>query len=80
MLNWIQLLVAHKPHLPDVGPDRTRWPRSHFHLVGAIWSCAQRAVVTESDSAIVWYDYDKLKKCDPGVEAREAIWRRIPEL
>jgi acyl-CoA thioesterase FadM len=73
----IQLLVAHKVHLPEASLDRNEWPKSHFHLAGTIWSCAQRAIVTDSDSVIVWYDYDKLRKCDPGAESREAVWRRI---
>jgi len=70
------LLVAHKPH--HLGPDSSRrLPRTHFHLAGAVWSYAQRRIVTECDSVLVWYDYDKLAKCDPGEEARRALERRM---
>jgi hypothetical protein len=34
-------------------------------------------VVTDSDSEIVWFDYDTQKKCDPGLENRQAIWKRV---
>ena len=72
------LLVAHKPHL---GRHHTASPRrqgkTSFFMAGAIWSYAQRRIVTESDSVLVWYDYDKLTKCDPGEAARAAIRRRM---
>ncbi|KAI0766151.1 Thioesterase/thiol ester dehydrase-isomerase [Trametes elegans] len=80
------LLVAHQPH---PGPLHTsskvnsptvttgRQARTHFHVKGAIWSYAQRRIVTESDSVVVWYDYDKLTKCDPGEAARAVVQRRM---
>ncbi|OBZ73730.1 hypothetical protein A0H81_06230 [Grifola frondosa] len=80
------LLVAHKPH---PGPlfssskahsedvNAKRLPKTHFHVMGAIWSYAQRRIVTECDSVLVWYDYDKLAKCDPGMEARAVLHRRM---
>ncbi|EIW59770.1 Thioesterase/thiol ester dehydrase-isomerase [Trametes versicolor FP-101664 SS1] len=80
------LLVAHKPHpgplytssKVDSPEVRTRrQAKTHFHVMGAIWSYAQRKIVTESDSVLVWYDYDKLAKCDPGEEARAVIQRRM---
>ncbi|KAI0741803.1 HotDog domain-containing protein, partial [Daedaleopsis nitida] len=72
------LLVAHQPHLGSTsrtGPSRQA--KTHFYVKGAMWSYAQRRVVTESDSVLVWYDYDKLAKCDPGEEAKAAIMRRM---
>ncbi len=80
------LLVAHKPHpgplytssRGDSPEVRTRrQAKTHFHVMGAIWSYAQRKIVTESDSVLVWYDYDRLAKCDPGEEARAVIQRRM---
>lgn len=78
------LLVAHKPH---VGPTRSsstehsgtssRTPKTHFHVMGAIYSYSQRRIVTESDSVLVWYDYDRLTKCDPGEEAQRILQRRM---
>lgn len=67
------LLVAHKPH---PGPNNGQGKTSFF-VAGAIWSYAQRRIVTESDSVLVWYDYDKLSKCDPGEAAKAAIRRRM---
>ncbi|KAI9062748.1 Thioesterase/thiol ester dehydrase-isomerase [Trametes sanguinea] len=80
------LLVAHKPHpgplhsssqvdSPEV--NTRRQARTHFHVKAAMWSYAQRRIVTESDSVLVWYDYDKLAKCDPGEEVRAVIQRRM---
>ena len=75
------LLVAHKPHrgpVVRVGSDAPhRQAKTHFHVMGAIWSYAQRRIVTESDSVLVWYDYDRLAKCDPGEAARAMIERRM---
>ena len=65
------LLVAHRLY---AGP---RPARTHFFMAGAIWSYAQRRIVTESDSVLVWYDYDRLAKCDPGEAARAVIERRM---
>ncbi|TFK78370.1 Thioesterase/thiol ester dehydrase-isomerase [Polyporus arcularius HHB13444] len=75
------LLVAHKPHRGSasrVGSDvSARQAKTHFHVMGAIWSYAQRRIVTESDSVLVWYDYDRLTKCDPGEAAVAMIERRM---
>ena len=71
------LLVAHQPHIPQTLRDSARPTKTHFHVKGAIWSYAQRRVVTESDSVLVWYDYEKLSKCDPGEAAKAAIRRRM---
>ena len=74
------LLVAHKPHTGPPLPratDKKPLPPTHFYLKGVIWSCSQGKIVTECDSVIVWYDYDKLKKCDPGPEALEILKRRM---
>ncbi|KAI0675625.1 Thioesterase/thiol ester dehydrase-isomerase [Trametes maxima] len=80
------LLVAHKPHPGPLhtssrvnSPEVTtrRQAKTHFHVMGAIWSYGQRRIVTESDSVLVWYDYDRLVKCDPGEVARAAIERRM---
>lgn len=43
--------------------------RTQFMLSAAAYSCAQQAIVADSEGVIVWYDYDSLKKCDPGDEA-----------
>ncbi|KAI8996486.1 Thioesterase/thiol ester dehydrase-isomerase [Trametes punicea] len=80
------LLIAHKLHPGPLrtsskvdGPEVTsrRQAKTHFHIMGAIWSYAQRRIVTEADSMLVWYDFDKLVKCDPGEEARAVIQRRM---
>ena len=71
------LLVAHQPHTGTSADPAKRLPKTHFHLKGAVWSYAQRRIVTTCDSVLVWYDYDKLAKCDPGEEARRVLERRI---
>ncbi|OCH96302.1 Thioesterase/thiol ester dehydrase-isomerase [Obba rivulosa] len=67
------LLVAHKVHTGL----RAKAPRTHFHFAGAIYSYAQQRVVTTCDSVLVWYDYDKLVKCDPGQKIEKILARRI---
>ena len=87
------LLIAHKPHAGPLrsashtqsGPDTVpaspsaayKLAKTHFHCLAVAWSFAQRRIVTESDSVLVWYDYDKLAKCNPGEEALQALERRI---
>jgi len=65
------LLIAHRPH--DSHP-------THFASAGIIWSYAQKTVVATSDSTLVWYDYDRLKKCDPGEAKRSVLDQKIQTL
>jgi len=65
------LLIAHKPHDSHT---------MHFANAGIIWSFAQRAIVATSDSTLVWYDYDRLKKCDPGEAKRTLLENRMQRL
>lgn len=86
------LLIAHKPHAGPLGAathtetgaatdsDATRKRRlanTHFHVMAVAWSYRQRRIVTESDSVLVWYDYDKLAKCNPGEEALRVLHGRM---
>ncbi|KAG0697945.1 HotDog domain-containing protein [Suillus ampliporus] len=57
------LLIGHKPMISS--------SRTHFTLNAVLYSYSQQAIVADSDSVLVWYDYDNLKKCDPGDDA----WR-----
>ncbi|KAG6334167.1 hypothetical protein ID866_4914 [Astraeus odoratus] len=57
------LLVGHKAIVSS--------SRTQFILSAVLYSYAQQKVVADSEGVIVWYDYDKLRKCDPGDEA----WR-----
>jgi hypothetical protein len=49
--------------------------RTEFNLEALAYSLAQRMIVARSDSVIVWYDYDRLQKCDPGDEAWDVLNR-----
>ena len=49
----------------------------YLHVLAVAWSYAQRRIVTESDSVLVWYDYDKLAKCNPGDDARRVLEGRM---
>jgi len=62
------LLIGHKAILSS--------SRTQFILAAAAYSYAQQTVVADSEGAFVWYDYDKLKKCDPGDEA----WKVLREM
>jgi acyl-CoA thioesterase FadM len=57
------LLIGHKPIISS--------SRTQFTLNAVLYSYAQQAVVADSDSVLVWYDYDSLRKCDPG----DDTWR-----
>ena len=74
--NWLicsQLLIAHKPYFPTSVSQL----RFHFNCRATIYSYSQQAIVVESDSELVWYDYDKLKKCNPGPEAWGAVMGQV---
>ncbi|EIN06231.1 Thioesterase/thiol ester dehydrase-isomerase [Punctularia strigosozonata HHB-11173 SS5] len=77
------LLIGHKPHIlitkshDDAKPHAISASKTHFHVAAAAYSYSQRAIVAESDSVLVWYDYDKLRKCDPGQQARDVVMGRI---
>ena len=49
---------------------------TQFTLAAALYSYAQQNVVADSESTIAWYDYDKLRKCNPGDEA----WRVLRDV
>jgi len=67
-LTILQLLVGHKAIVSS--------SRTQFALAAALYSYTQQRVVADSESTIVWYDYDKLRKCDPGDEA----WRVLRDV
>ncbi|KAF8141427.1 Thioesterase/thiol ester dehydrase-isomerase [Boletus edulis] len=50
--------------------------RTQFILAAAAYSYAQQRIVADSEGVFVWYDYDSLKKCDPG----DAAWRVLKEV
>ncbi|KAH7905064.1 HotDog domain-containing protein [Hygrophoropsis aurantiaca] len=76
------LLIGHKAVLPESNPSAstpTKSSRTSFRLSAVAYSYAQRAIVADSDSVIVWYDYDKLTKCDPGERAWMVLRDRVGE-
>jgi len=70
------LLVAYRPRPPSSAASAKTDPAS-FHLTASAYSLSQRAFVAHSNEEMVWYDYDKLKKCDPGEKVRDAVWSMI---
>ncbi|KAK7038713.1 hypothetical protein VNI00_010597 [Paramarasmius palmivorus] len=67
------LLISHKPYIPQVDA-RKRIDSSELHLTSSIFSITQGAFVAHANEIVVWYDYDKLKKCDPGEEYKTIVW------
>lgn len=64
-------------HVSARPSDAYKLAKTHFHCLAVAWSYSQRRIVTESDSILVWYDYDKLAKCNPGEAVLQALERRI---
>ena len=50
---------------------------STFDVTASAYSLAQEAFVAHTKEAIAWYDYDKLKKCNPDEKAIEFLRRRV---
>ncbi|PPQ99244.1 hypothetical protein CVT26_014100 [Gymnopilus dilepis] len=67
------LLIGYKPLPPpeDHSDDAT------FFVTGSAYSLTQKAFVAHSKESLVWYDYDILKKCDPGEKAKEILCSRV---
>jgi len=63
------LLIGHKPSISS--------SQTEFNLHATAYSYAQSAIVAESKCVTVWYDYDTLRKCDPGEEAWTVVKGRI---
>ncbi|KAG1801741.1 HotDog domain-containing protein [Suillus subaureus] len=57
------LLIGQRP---TVSSSRTQ-----FTLNAVLYSYSQQAIVADSVGVLVWYDYDSLRKCNPG----EDTWR-----
>jgi hypothetical protein len=45
--------------------------------MASAYSLAQKAFVAHSKEALVWYDYNKLEKCDPGERAKDVVRGRV---
>jgi hypothetical protein len=56
---------------------RSGTSKSEFGLSAVAYSLAQRAIVTEADEVVVWYDYDRLCKCEPDEHTMEVLARRM---
>lgn len=73
------LLIGYRP-LPTPPPSanyhRTD-DNSTFHVAASAFSLTQGKMVAHSKEALVWYNYDVGRKCDPGEEARGVVRRRM---
>ncbi|KAF8184454.1 Thioesterase/thiol ester dehydrase-isomerase, partial [Pholiota molesta] len=67
------LLIGYRP-LPPTEPHHDT---ATFHVQASAYSLSQKAFVAHSKEALVWYDYDRLKKCDPGEEAKAVLFGRV---
>ena len=50
---------------------------STFYVAASAFSLAQGKMAAHSKEALVWYNYDVGRKCDPGEEARGVVRRRM---
>ncbi|KIY65786.1 Thioesterase/thiol ester dehydrase-isomerase [Cylindrobasidium torrendii FP15055 ss-10] len=65
------LLLAHRPVQADVADDP-----AVLRLSAAAYSLKQGKLVAESNEEVVWYDYDRLRKCTPEDSHLDAVWGR----
>jgi len=66
------LLIGYK-----VLPFEDERDLSTFHVTGSAYSLVQKAFVAHTKEAIVWYDYDRLEKCDPEDKAMAFLRRKV---
>ncbi|KAJ3511717.1 hypothetical protein NLJ89_g3935 [Agrocybe chaxingu] len=67
------LLIGYRP--VPLASDHT--DVATFHAAASAYSLSQKAFVAHTKEALVWYDYDTLKKCHPGERALEVLWGRV---
>ena len=48
-----------------------------FQVVASAYSLAMKRFVAHSKETLVWYDYDKLRKCSPPKDVAHIIASRI---
>jgi hypothetical protein len=68
-----QLLIGYKPVLP-LAEDKL--DGATFEVKASAYSITQQEFVAHSRESLVWYDYDQLRKCDPGEQARKVVFGR----
>ncbi|KAF8702914.1 hypothetical protein AX14_014304 [Amanita brunnescens Koide BX004] len=68
------LIIGYQPNISseDAEDDPTT-----LSVTAKAYSLRQQAFVATSNEVLVWYDYDKLKKCDPGDRIRDIVRNRI---
>ncbi|KAG6868055.1 hypothetical protein C0993_007914 [Termitomyces sp. T159_Od127] len=76
ILKSIELLIGYRPKDPssDVNVDNDP---SVLNVTASAYSISQQAIVATSNEALVWYDYDRLKKCVPNEEMQSVIFGRM---
>lgn len=75
----MQLLVAHRPLEKGViiQGEEERDPGA-VYLSASAYSLNQSAFVAHSSEVCVWYDYAKLKRCNPEARYLDAVYKRGP--
>jgi hypothetical protein len=68
----LQLLIGYK-----VLPFEDECDLSTFHVTGSAYSLVQKTFVAHTKETIVWYDYDRLKKCNPEDIAIDFLRRKV---
>jgi hypothetical protein len=72
-----QLLIGYRVKPSKETPSNAREDPATFYVSGSAYSLQQKAFVAFSNEALVWYDYDNLKKCDPGEEIRNILFQNV---
>ena len=75
----MQLLISHKPIQPELSPNSQQEgvkppDPAVLLLTSSAFSVTQQAFVAHCSEALVWYDYERLRKCIPGKEYFDAVW------
>ncbi|KAF9068414.1 hypothetical protein BDP27DRAFT_1364136 [Rhodocollybia butyracea] len=73
------LLISHKPIQPELSPNSQQEgvkppDPAVLLLTSSAFSVTQQAFVAHCSEALVWYDYERLRKCIPGKEYFDAVW------
>lgn len=69
-----QLIIGYQPNLSSTDAEQDP---TLLLVTAKAYSVRQQAFVATANEVLVWYDYDKLQKCDPGDRIRDIVRNRI---
>ncbi|KAG5337595.1 hypothetical protein C0989_009223 [Termitomyces sp. Mn162] len=72
----LQLLIGYRPKDPSSDSNIDSDP-AVLNVTASAYSVSQQTIVATSSEVLVWYNYDRLKKCVPSEETLSVVLNRM---